>query len=257
MTGARHRTSGRFIAFEGGEGAGKSTQARLLADALRARGLTVIVTREPGGTARAEAIRSLLLAPPGEGWPPQAEALLFAAARADHVAHLIRPALARGDWVICDRFVDSSRAYQGGAGGLGDTAITALHAFGSDGLRWHTRAFCHIDRKFKDFILSRCMGARLPDAAGASASDDPFWGKSFSVVLCPNPRLTADQQKVIAGDFAMENGEVAVPVRRALLYYFSKRLRLDVADRFDDPSEAPVVVKNRDDFDVALLEATR
>jgi dTMP kinase len=128
-------TPGRFIAFEGGEGAGKSTQARLLAEALRGRGLTVIVTREPGGTPGAEAIRSLLLAPPGEGWPPEAEALLFAAARADHVAHLIRPALARGDWVICDRFVDSSRAYQGAAGGLGDAAITALHAFGSKGLR--------------------------------------------------------------------------------------------------------------------------
>ena len=126
---------GRFIAFEGGEGAGKSTQARLLAEALRARGLTVVVTREPGGTPGAEAIRALLLAPPGEGWPPQAEALLFAAARADHVAHLIRPALARGEWMICDRFVDSSRAYQGGAGALGDDAITALHAFGSDGLR--------------------------------------------------------------------------------------------------------------------------
>lgn len=128
--------SGRFIAFEGGEGAGKSTQARLLAEALRARGLTVVVTREPGGTFGAEAIRALLLHPPGEaGWTPQAEALLFAAARADHVAHLIRPALARGEWVVCDRFVDSSRAYQGGAGGLGDTAVTALHAFGSDGLR--------------------------------------------------------------------------------------------------------------------------
>lgn len=126
---------GRFIAFEGGEGAGKSTQARLLADALRARGLTVVVTREPGGTPGAEAIRSLLLSPPGEGWPPQAEALLFAAARADHVAQLIRPALARGEWVICDRFVDSSRAYQGGAGGLGDDAVTTLHAFGSGGLR--------------------------------------------------------------------------------------------------------------------------
>ncbi len=130
---------GRFIAFEGGEGAGKSTQGRLLAEALRARGLSVVVTREPGGTPGAEAIRNLLLSPPGAGetggWPPQAEALLFAAARADHVAHLIRPALARGDWVICDRFVDSSRAYQGGAGGLGDAAITALHAFGSDGLR--------------------------------------------------------------------------------------------------------------------------
>lgn len=126
---------GRFIAFEGGEGAGKSTQGRLLAEALRARGLSVVMTREPGGTSGAEAIRTLLLSPPGEGWPPQAEALLFAAARADHVAHLIRPALARGDWVICDRFVDSSRAYQGGAGAMGDAAITALHAFGSDGLR--------------------------------------------------------------------------------------------------------------------------
>lgn len=136
MSGASRHTSGRFIAFEGGEGAGKSTQARLLAEALRARGLTVVVTREPGGTPGAEAIRALLLDPPGEtGWPPQAEALLFAAARADHVAHLIRPALARGEWVVCDRFVDSSRAYQGGAGGLGDAAITALHAFGSDGLR--------------------------------------------------------------------------------------------------------------------------
>lgn len=128
--------SGRFIAFEGGEGAGKSTQARLLAEALRARGLSVVTTREPGGTPGAEAIRELLLHPPGDGgWPAEAEALLFAAARADHVAHLIRPALARGDWVICDRFVDSSRAYQGGAGGLGDDAIRALHQFGSGGLR--------------------------------------------------------------------------------------------------------------------------
>jgi dTMP kinase len=126
---------GRFIAFEGGEGAGKSTQARLLAEALRARGLTVVTTREPGGTPGAEAIRALLLDPPGEGWPAEAEALLFAAARSDHVAHLIRPALARGGWVICDRFVDSSRAYQGAAGGLGDAAILALHGFGSDGLR--------------------------------------------------------------------------------------------------------------------------
>ncbi|MBI1401684.1 MAG: dTMP kinase [Porphyrobacter sp.] len=132
MTGAR----GRFIAFEGGEGAGKSTQARLLAEALRARGVGVVTTREPGGTPGAEAIRALLLAPPdAEGWTPQAEALLFAAARADHVARLIRPALERGDWVVCDRFVDSSRAYQGGAGGLGDDAVLALHAFGSEGLR--------------------------------------------------------------------------------------------------------------------------
>lgn len=129
------KTPGRFIAFEGGEGAGKSTQARLLAEALRARGLTVITTREPGGTPGAEAIRGLLLSPPGAEWTAEAEALLFAAARADHVAHLIRPALERGEWVVCDRFVDSSRAYQGGAGRLGDAAILALHQFGSQGLR--------------------------------------------------------------------------------------------------------------------------
>ncbi|MBD2841777.1 dTMP kinase [Erythrobacter rubeus] len=129
---------GRFIAFEGGEGAGKSTQAKLLADALRSRGFTVDVTREPGGTPGAEAIRKLLLHPPGEGdagWGAKAEALLFAAARADHVERRILPAVEAGNWVVCDRFVDSSRAYQGGAGGLGDQAIVALHDFGSDGLR--------------------------------------------------------------------------------------------------------------------------
>ncbi|MGN6497110.1 MAG: dTMP kinase [Tsuneonella sp.] len=126
---------GRFIAFEGGEGSGKSTQARRLAETLHARGVAVELTREPGGTPGAEAIRALLLDPPGEGWQPRAEALLFAAARSDHVARLIRPALAAGRWVVCDRFVDSSRAYQGGAGGLGDHAIEALHDIGSEGLR--------------------------------------------------------------------------------------------------------------------------
>lgn len=125
---------GTFIAFEGGEGAGKSTQARLLAEALEARGIACVVTREPGGTPGAEAIRSLLLGSEGEGWNPRAEALLFAAARSDHVERLIRPALARGDWVICDRFVDSSRAYQGGAGGLRDAEVLDLHRIGSEGL---------------------------------------------------------------------------------------------------------------------------
>ncbi|WP_428027791.1 dTMP kinase [Altererythrobacter sp.] len=126
---------GRFIALEGGEGAGKSTQARLLAQALGERGLKVDLTREPGGTPGAEAIRNLLLDPPGEGWEAEAEALLFAAARSDHVARRIRPALERGEWVVSDRFVDSSRAYQGGAGALGDEAVVALHAIGSGGLR--------------------------------------------------------------------------------------------------------------------------
>lgn len=124
-------TRGRFIAFEGGEGSGKSTQAARLARALEAHGLSVDLTREPGGTPGAEAIRALLLDPPGEGWGAQAEALLFAAARADHVARLIRPALEAGRWVVCDRFLDSSRAYQGSAGLLGDDAVRQLHMIGS------------------------------------------------------------------------------------------------------------------------------
>ena len=141
--------TGRFFAFEGGEGTGKSTQARLLADALRKIGKSVTVTREPGGTDGAEAIRNLLLHPPGEGWGPQAEALLFAAARSDHVLRLIRPALAAGTWVISDRFVDSSRAYQGGAGGLGDPAICELHKFGSDGLRPDMTILLEVDPEGK------------------------------------------------------------------------------------------------------------
>lgn len=127
-------TRGKFIALEGGEGAGKSTQARLLAEALRQRGQSCVITREPGGTPGAEAIRGLLLGTEGEGWHPRAEALLFAAARSDHVERLIMPALERGEWVICDRFVDSSRAYQGGGGGLSDAEVMDLHRIGSAGL---------------------------------------------------------------------------------------------------------------------------
>jgi dTMP kinase len=122
---------GRFISLEGGEGAGKSTQLRALASALCQRGLTVVETREPGGSEGAEAIRRLLLE--DQDWPIEAEALLFAAARADHVDKVIRPALARGDWVLSDRFVDSSLAYQGGAGGLGIERVRELNAFATGG----------------------------------------------------------------------------------------------------------------------------
>ncbi len=125
---------GRFISFEGGEGAGKSTQAAMLAQTLVARGIDAVLTREPGGTPGAEAIRRLLLDPAGPDWGARAEALLFAAARADHVARLIEPALAAGRWVVCDRFIDSSRAYQGGAEALSDADLIDLHRIGSGGL---------------------------------------------------------------------------------------------------------------------------
>jgi dTMP kinase len=125
--------SGRFISLEGGEGAGKSTQLKRLAAALRACGLEVVETREPGGSPGAEAIRALLLQGDEQRWTPEAEALLFAAARADHVAKTIRPALERGAWVLSDRFLDSSVAYQGGGGDLGFDRIRAIHDFGSRG----------------------------------------------------------------------------------------------------------------------------
>lgn len=126
--------AGRFVTLEGGEGAGKSTQARALAAALEARGDRVVVTREPGGSEGAEAIRGLLLAGDTARWSARSEALLFAAARTDHVERVIAPALADGAWVICDRYLDSTRAYQGGAEGIDDAAILALHAFGAGGL---------------------------------------------------------------------------------------------------------------------------
>lgn len=125
---------GRFITFEGGEGVGKSTHARAFHAALQALGVAAILTREPGGCEGAEAIRKLLLDGTEDKWGTRAEALLFAAARADHVQRKIRPALNEGTWVVCDRYIDSSRAYQGGAGLISDEDIMMLHGFGSAGL---------------------------------------------------------------------------------------------------------------------------
>ncbi|MEH6791883.1 dTMP kinase [Parasphingorhabdus sp.] len=130
-------TAGVFISLEGGEGTGKSTQSKALSEKLEQKGYTVTVTREPGGTASAEVIRELLLTGAEEKWGIRTEAMLFAAARAEHCAKLIRPALVRGEWVICDRFIDSSRAYQIVNRELTDTDILALHAIGSRNLMPH------------------------------------------------------------------------------------------------------------------------
>jgi dTMP kinase len=124
---------GKFISLEGGEGVGKSTQVKELAETLRARGIEVLVTREPGGSVGAEAVRELLLSGEEDRWSPHAEVLLFAAARADHVERTILPALQAGKWVLSDRFADSSLAYQGGAGGLGIETVRAINAFAVNG----------------------------------------------------------------------------------------------------------------------------
>lgn len=131
------------------------------------------------------------------------------------------------------------------------------HAFGSDGFRWHVRAYCHIDNRFKDFLLSRVMNAKTSAETPVDGSEDKFWKSFFEVILAPNPKLGDNQRQVIAQDYAMPDGEISIPVRQALLYYFRKRLRLDVADVLDDPHETPVVVTNRAEFDRALAEAMR
>jgi dTMP kinase len=119
--------AGRLITFEGGEGSGKSTQLPLLARHLREQGVDVVATREPGGTEGAERIRDLAVSGSTDRWSSVTELLLMTAARADHVERVVRPALAKGSWVLCDRFIDSTRVYQGIAGGLGQDKVDALH----------------------------------------------------------------------------------------------------------------------------------
>jgi dTMP kinase len=118
---------GRFITFEGGEGAGKSTQLNRLADVLETAGYPVVKTREPGGSPGAEAIRELLVTGDVDRWDAETELLLHVAARRDHVTKTVRPALQRGHWVLCDRFADSTMAYQGYGFGLDRETVTAAH----------------------------------------------------------------------------------------------------------------------------------
>lgn len=126
MPASKKRKAGRFITFEGGEGSGKSTQIQMLADRLNNSNLKTIVTREPGGSPGAEIMRHLLLSGVGKLFGAEAETLLFAAARDDHVHQVIKPALERGVWVLCDRFTDSTRVYQGKLGNVNPDLIRAL-----------------------------------------------------------------------------------------------------------------------------------
>ncbi|QLQ13178.1 MAG: dTMP kinase [Brevundimonas sp.] len=220
-------TRGRFITLEGGEGVGKSTQARRLVERLRARGLGVVQTREPGGSAGAEAIRAIVVSGEAERWSPLTEAMLMFAARNDHLEHTIRPALDRGDWVVCDRFADSSRAYQGAGGGVPDSFIEALdqgvvgdtqpdltlvfdlpvevgldRAFGrglfetrfeSKGLAFHHRLrqrFLQIAQEHPD----RCA---IIDADG---DEDEVFARVWSAVVARFPELDATLQSASGAD---------------------------------------------------------
>jgi dTMP kinase len=126
---------GRFITFEGGEGSGKSTHAATLAQRLRSFGVGMVLTREPGGSPGAEIIRHVLLSGAAKPFGPEAEAILFAAARTDHVRNTIEPALTRGRWVVCDRFIDSTRVYQGALGNVNPLLIKALERVAAEDLK--------------------------------------------------------------------------------------------------------------------------
>jgi dTMP kinase len=197
-----------FIVFEGGEGAGKSTQSAALADYLEARGHAVLRTREPGGTPAAEAIRSVLLDPSNTGLDDRAEALLFAAARGDHAARVIRPALERGDVVVCDRFMDSSVAYQGVARGLGVERVADLSLWATGGLRPDLTVVLDIDPTLG---LARVVG---PDRLEA---EPPEWHarvrQAFLDVAASDPEryLVLDASRP-AEDLAIEIALAVAPL---------------------------------------------
>jgi dTMP kinase len=198
---------GRLIAFEGVEGAGKSTQLELLRRALEGRGREVVVTREPGGTPAGERIRGLLLDPAAE-LHPRTEALLFAAARAELVERVIRPGLERGAVVLCDRYLDSSLAYQGGARGLGRGPVEEVNRFATGGLLPDLVVLLDLDpaeglrrrRRDPDRIEGQDLDfhRRVRDAFRDLAAADP---KRFAVVdgSAPVPEVAARIEAAVIG----------------------------------------------------------
>lgn len=203
-------TRGRFISLEGGEGCGKSTQARVLVDWLQQCGVDALATREPGGTAGAEAIRSLLLDPVIARWSVPAEAMLFAAARSDHVAALIAPALEAGRWVVCDRFIDSSLAYQGCAGGLGVSTVRELHRLGSGGLLPDITLLLRLPEHEAATRLHRRDGEHRDAIGGRGAAFHKLVAEAFDALAAAEP----DRYRMI--DATGDADEVHGRIRAAL-----------------------------------------
>lgn len=212
-------TRGRFVTLEGGEAAGKSTQARLLADALRRAGRDVLLTREPGGTPGAEALRALLL-DPARRWSPDAEILLHFAARAEHLSGAVLPALAAGSWVVCDRFADSTMAYQGYAAGADRALIVALAA------RLPVRPDLTLVLGVPADVRRARLAARLGAAGGApdryEAENENFHARvaeGFAAIAA------ADPDRCVTID---ASGDVAA-VRDAIAAAVSERLTIRLA----------------------------
>ena len=197
-----------FVTFEGVDWSGKSTQAKLLAAWLSEQGRMVLITREPGGTPVAEAVREVVLH--GHDMSPWAEAALYAAARADHVEHAIRPALQRGEDVVCDRYIDSSVAYQGAARGLGEKRVRELNLMVTDGLLPDCTFLVLLDPD-----EARRRAARDPDRI--EREGDEFWRRAdegFRALAAEFP------ERIVSLDGSASPDEIAEEVRehvRALL----------------------------------------
>ena len=207
----------RFITFEGGEGAGKSTQVGLLAAALRARGLGVVETREPGGSPGAEQIRTLLVDGAAERWLPLTEALLHSAARAEHLERTIRPALAAGHWVLCDRFTDSTLAYQGYGHRLGAAPVEALRSLVAGSPRPDLTLVIDLPVALG---LARAA-ARAGGAARYEAMDAAFHERvreGFQAIARAEPERCA----------VIDGGEDPDAVHRAVCRVVAERLGLDL-----------------------------
>lgn len=207
---------GKFITFEGGEGAGKSTQIRTLATDLQRRGLDVVVTREPGGSAGAEAVRSVILSGAARDYGAAGEALLFSAARIDHIDQLIEPSLAAGKWVLCDRFADSTRAYQGVLGNLDTRLIQALEHVTLKGLKPDLTLMLDLDPK---------IGMARADARrGKSEAADRFEseGADFHKALRDVFRdiAAAEPARCVVIDASRTQGLVAADIIAAVATHF-------------------------------------
>jgi len=214
--------AGHFITFEGGEGAGKSTQIARLKSFLEAQGKTVVVTREPGGSPGAEKIRQLLLSGEAKDLGPRGEAMLFAAARADHVDTTIKPALERGDWVLCDRYADSTRVYQGEAG-VDGTYLKLLETAAVAGVYPELTLLIDVPAEIG---LSRVAVRSKSDDSGGP---DRFEGEALKVhqrrrkLFLELAREEAHRFAVIDGSMDLDQVESAI--QNAVLQTFSEDLQ--------------------------------
>lgn len=196
-----NRSQARFITLEGGEGVGKSTQVRRLLVNLDGVLVEAVRTREPGGTPRAEAIRSFILQGRSESWGPGAEAVLFAAARLDHVTQLIAPNLAGGRWVISDRFHDSTRAYQGLAGGVDDKLIGALEQLAIDGHKPDLTLMLDMDPETAfERVARRAMEDGVPSVADRFEKEDLDWHRRLRDAFLAIARSNVERCVIIRAD---------------------------------------------------------